>query len=167
MPDDRNPVRKRHLVVTRLFNAPVESVWKCWSDPNLIMRWWGPDLFTSPSCKVDFREGGTSVVCMRSPQGQDFYSIWKYVKIVPLQHLEFTQNMSDESGHLLDPAKLGLPPEFPRDTRTVIVFKAKGGKTEMTMTEYNMPAPDTEMGKFAELGLNQTLDKMVALFFES
>ncbi len=132
------------------------------------MRWWGPDYFTSPSAKIDFREGGTSLVCMRAPQdfgGQDMYSTWVYQKIVPMQRIEFIQNLADENGNLLDPAVIGMPPEFPRDTRTVVTFKDLGnGKTEMTVTQFGMPTPDTEMGKNAELGLNQSLDKMVAIF---
>ncbi len=156
------------LVVTRVFSAPIELVWKAWSDPEYVMRWWGPDYFTSPSAKIDFREGGTSLVCMRAPQdfgGQDMYSTWVYQKIVPMQQIEFIQNLADEKGNLMDPAKIGMPPEFPRDTRTVVTFKDLGkGKTEMTVTQYSMPASDSEMGKNAELGLNQTIDKMAAIF---
>jgi uncharacterized protein YndB with AHSA1/START domain len=158
----------RDLVVTRTFNAPVEMVWKAWTEPEYVMKWWGPDHFTSPSAKIDFREGGTSIVCMRAPQdfgGMDFYNTWVYQKIVPLQSIEYIQNLSDEQGNLIDPAVVGMPPEFPRDTRTVVMFKNLGnGKTEVTITEYNMPSPDTQMGKNAELGLNQCMDKMVAIF---
>lgn len=158
----------RDLVVTRIFDAPVELVWKAWTDPEHVMKWWGPDYFTSPSAKIDLRIGGTSLVCMRAPQdfgGMDMYSTWVYKEIVPLKRLEFIQNLSDENGNLLDPAILGLPPEFPKDTRTVVNFKDLGnGKTEMTVTQYNMPSADTEMGKNAELGLNQSIDKMVKSF---
>jgi uncharacterized protein YndB with AHSA1/START domain len=161
----------RDLVVTRVFDAPVELVWKAWTDPEYVMKWWGPDYFTSPSAKIDLRVGGTSLVCMRAPQdfgGLDMYSTWVYQKIVPMQHIEFIQNLADENGNKLDPAMIGMPPEFPLDTRTVVTFKDLGnGKTEMIVTQYNMPAPDTEMGKNAELGLNQSLDKMARIFIKS
>lgn len=161
----------RDIVVTRIFDAPVELVWKAWTDPEHVMKWWGPDHFTSPSAKIDLRVGGTSLVCMRAPQdfgGMDMYSTWVYQEILPMERIEFIQNLSDENGNVLDPAKLGLPPEFPKDTRTVINFKDLGnGKTEMTVIEYNMPTADTEMGKNAELGLNQSLDKMAASFLKS
>jgi uncharacterized protein YndB with AHSA1/START domain len=161
-------MKTRDLTLTRTFNAPVEMVWKAWAEPEYVMKWWGPDHFTSPSAKIDFREGGTSIVCMRAPQyfgGMDFYNIWVYQKIVPLQTIEYIQNLSDEHGNLIDPSAVGMPPEFPRDTRTVVIFKDLGnGKTEITMTEYNLPAADTEMGKNAELGLNQCLDKMAKIF---
>lgn len=161
-------MKTRDLTVTRIFDAPVELVWKAWTEPEFVMRWWGPDHFTSPSARMDVRVGGTSIVCMRAPQefgGMDMYSAWVYREIVPMKRIEFVQNMSDEHGNLLDPATLGLPADFPRDTRTVVLFKDLGdGRTELAVTEYNMPAADTEMGRNAELGLHQTLDKMAAIF---
>lgn len=68
--------KTRDLVVTRVFDAPVERAWKAWSDSEHVKRWWGPEGFTSPVARMDFREGGTSLVCMRSSEGQDFYNTW-------------------------------------------------------------------------------------------
>jgi uncharacterized protein YndB with AHSA1/START domain len=160
--------KTRDLIVTRVFDAPIELVWKAWTDPEHIMQWWGPDHFTSPSAEMDFREGGTSLVCMRAPKefgGQDMYSTWAYEQIVPMERIEFIQNLADKDGNLADPTQLGLPTDFPQDVRTVVTFKDLGnGRTEMTVTEYDMPGSDTQMGENAEIGLNQSLDKMVAGF---
>lgn len=168
MTKNNSSPKTRDLVVTRVFEAPIELVWKAWTDPEHVMKWWGPDYFTSPSAVIDFREGSTALVCMRAPKefgGQDMYSTWAYQKIVPMERIEFIQNLADNEGNLVDPIKMGLPPEFPRDTRTVVTFKNLGnGKTEMTVTEYGMPNSDTEMGRNAEIGLNQSLDKMAASF---
>jgi uncharacterized protein YndB with AHSA1/START domain len=115
---------------------------------------------------MDFRVGGTSLVSMRAPKdfgGQDFYNIWVYQQIIPLQRIEFIQNLSDADGNLIDPGSVGMPPDFPRDTRTVITFKAlDDGRTEMTVTEYGLPPANTPMGRNAELGLQQTIEKMAA-----
>jgi uncharacterized protein YndB with AHSA1/START domain len=161
----------RDLVVTRVFDAPLELVWKAWTDSEYVMKWWGPDYFTSPSAKIDFREGGASLVCMRAPKdfgGMDMYSTWVYQKIMPMERIEFVQNLADKDGNRIDPAAIGMPPEFPRDIRTVVTFKDLGkGRTEMTVTEYDMPASDAEMGKNAELGLNQSLDKMARIFIKT
>ncbi len=158
----------RNIVVTRVFDAPVESVWNCWVDPELVMQWWGPDYFSSPLAKIDFREGGKSLVCMRAPQdfgGQDSYNIWIYKKIVALESIEFVQKFSDKYGNEIDPASVGMPSDFPKETRTVVTFKSlDSSKTEMTVTEYGMPSADTQMGKFAEMGLNQSIDKMGHIF---
>ena len=131
------------------------------------MRWWGPDKFTSPSAKIDFHEGGTSLVCMRAPKefgGQDFYNIWTYRKIIPMERIEYIQNLSDEFGNITDPVKLNMPPDFPKDTATIVTFKKIGeNKTEMTFMEY---ADFGQMAEFAKIGLEQCLDKMAAIFIK-
>lgn len=60
--------KTRDLVFNRIFDATPEQVWKAWTDPAHVMRWWGPDHFSCPSAVIDLREGGTSIVCMRAPK---------------------------------------------------------------------------------------------------
>ena len=99
--------------VTRVFDAPVETVWKLWSDPELVKRWWGPDRFTCPGQTSILDEGAFSIVCMRSPAafgGGDMYSIWNYTKIIPHKHIEFIQNLADAQGNKMAPVALGMPP---------------------------------------------------------
>jgi uncharacterized protein YndB with AHSA1/START domain len=159
---------KREMVTTRIFDAELELVWKAWTDPEYLMKWWGPNGFTSPSAMVDFREGGTSLVCMRAPisfGGQDMYTTWAYKKIVPLERIEFIENLADKNGNTLDPATLGLPPDFPIDTLTVITFKDLGNeKTELTVIKYH--SMEGKMFEMAKMGFEQSLDKMALIFFK-
>jgi uncharacterized protein YndB with AHSA1/START domain len=158
--------KKFNVVVTRVFNAPVEQVWKAWSDSDQVMRWWGPTGFTSPLAKMDFRVGGRSLVCMRAPKeygGQDMYNTWTYQKIEPFQRIEFMLNFSDKEGNKLDPSKIGLPPGIPPDVPHVIIFKSFGNnKTEITVTEYGYTLE--EAVGVSKSGLEQCLDKMEASF---
>jgi hypothetical protein len=57
------------MVVTRVFDAPRELVWKAWTDPKYVMQWWGPKGFTAPVCQMDFRVGGKFLCCMKAPGG--------------------------------------------------------------------------------------------------
>lgn len=159
---------EKKLVVTRTYNAPVELVWKTWTEPELVKRWWGPDKFTCPVAEIDFREGGISFVAMRAPKefgGQDSFCTWEYKKIIHLQHIEFIQNLTDKDGNKTSPVKLGMPPDFPEYIRTVVIFNVLSkGKTEMTVTQY---ADFGQMSRFARMGLEQSLDKMRAIFLES
>jgi len=150
--------KTKDLVVTRAFDAPVDDVWKYWTDSEKVMKWWGPTGFTSPVAKMDFREGGSSLVCMRSPDGQDFYNTWNYRKIEPKRRIEFILSFVDKDGVKIDPVKLGLPPDLQQDVRHVVSFKAKGAKTEMTITEYGYTSD--QMLEISKAGLNQCLDKM-------
>jgi uncharacterized protein YndB with AHSA1/START domain len=156
---------KYNMVVTRVFDASVEHVWKAWSDSELVMRWWGPSGFTAPIARMNFREGGTSLVCMRAPKefgGQDLYNTWTYQKIVPTQEIEFIQNFADKEGYKVAPAELGLPSEIPFEVRHVITFKALGEKmTELTVTEFGYPSE--QIVEISRMGMNQCLDKMAAI----
>jgi uncharacterized protein YndB with AHSA1/START domain len=163
MTDTTPSVKKRDLVVTRLFNAPLSLVWKAWSDPEYVMQWWGPEGFTSPLAQLDFREGATSLVCMSSPEYGDLYSIWRYEKIVPMQRIEYIHNLADKDGQKVDPVEIGMPPDFPQNQRHTVTFKDVGnGQTEMTVTEYGWTVG--QMMEMSKLGLNQCLDKMAAIF---
>jgi uncharacterized protein YndB with AHSA1/START domain len=155
---------KKNMVLTRVFNAPVERVWNAWRDSEAVKQWWGPLGFTCPVAEMDFREGGISLVCMRAPAeygGQDMYNTWTYQKIVPMQEIEFIQHFTDAERNPLDPASIGLPPGIPAEVRHVLVFKALGDhQTEFTVTEYGYTSDQTvEMSRG---GMNQCLDKMAA-----
>jgi uncharacterized protein YndB with AHSA1/START domain len=154
-------VQKEDLVIKRILSAPVELVWKAWTDPEHVKRWWGPKYYTSPSAKIDLRVGGKFVFCMRAPQeqgGQDMYTAGVYQSIVPLKRLEFTQGLSDKDGNRIDPALVGMPPDFPKEIRTVILFKALGDMTELTITEYDWPV--SQMMVYSYAGMHQSLDKL-------
>lgn len=155
-------VEKRDLVITRLFDAPIERVWKAWTDPEYVMRWWGPTGFTSPSCKIDFREGGKFLFCMRAPKefqgGQDFYTAGVYKKIVHMKLIEFSQSLADKDGNRIDPTTLGMPADFPKEIPSALAFKRVGDKTELTVTEYDWTVG--QMLDMSEAGMSQCLDKL-------
>ena len=98
---------------TRLRSAP----WKASGPRGQILsassEWWGPDGFTSPMCRMDFRQGGTALVSMAAPGFGEIYNTWSYTKIVPLQRIDFVSRFSDSDGTFLDPSAMGMPPIVP------------------------------------------------------
>jgi uncharacterized protein YndB with AHSA1/START domain len=157
---------KQDLIFTRVFDAPLEDVWRAWSDPEYVRQWWGPDGFTAPLARMDVREGGTSLLCMSSPQFGDQYSTWHYRKIVPLKHIEYIHNLVDKDGKIIDPAEVGMPPDFPQDLRNTVTFKPLGdSRTEINVTEYDWTVG--QMMELSRLGMEQCLDKMAAIFASS
>ncbi|HWD86865.1 MAG TPA: SRPBCC domain-containing protein [Mucilaginibacter sp.] len=65
-------VQDREFVITRIFGAPKELVFKVWTEPEHIKKWWGPDPFTCSRAEIDLRAGGEYSYTMRSPEGQEF-----------------------------------------------------------------------------------------------
>ncbi len=155
---------KQDLVITRIFDAPLETVWKAWTEPEQVMKWWGPTGFTSPSCQIDFREGGKFIFHMRAPKemnNADFYTGGVYKKIVPAELIEFTQSLSDKDGNRINPATMGMPADFPEEIPSLLAFKRVGEKTELTAVEYGWKLG--QMREMSKLGLEQCLDKLAAV----
>jgi uncharacterized protein YndB with AHSA1/START domain len=152
----------KNMEITRIFDAPVEKVWKAWSDAEQVKRWWGPQGFTAPVCEMHFREGGVTLVCMRAPAeygGMELYNTWTYTKIVPMERIEFTQHFTDKDANQIAPTSIGLPPEIPFAVPHVLTFKAVGGgKTEFSVIESGYPTE--QIVEMSRGGMEQCLDKL-------
>jgi len=89
----------RVLVITRVLDAPRTLVFKVWTQPEHLARWWGPTGFTLPDCKVELHEGGAFRCHMRSPEGSDHRMHGVYREIVAPERLSFTWSWIDEDGN--------------------------------------------------------------------
>jgi len=149
------------MVITRIFDAPRELVWKAWTDPRYVMQWWGPKGFTAPVCKIDFRVGGKFLCCMRSPDGQEGWNAGEYHEIVPYERIVSSMYFSDPDGNKIDPAQLGIEHEAIEDARDVTLFEDLGdGRTKLTFIG-NEPMESAKNSGQLE-GWNQILDKLAA-----
>src|SRR5207253_3226800 len=66
------PTAEREIIATRIFEAPREVVFRMWTDPNHIVRWWGPNGFTTTMQEMDVRPGGVWQFIMHGPDGRDY-----------------------------------------------------------------------------------------------
>ncbi|HEY4200536.1 MAG TPA: SRPBCC domain-containing protein [Devosiaceae bacterium] len=90
-PDDET------LVIERIFDAPRALVFRLWSSPEHIVRWWGPEGYHLSSCSMDFREGGEWRFCMSRPE-RNHWIHGVYREIAPPGRLSFTY-INDADGH--------------------------------------------------------------------
>lgn len=81
---------ERDLVLTRLIDAPREALYRCWTEPALMTRWFTPAPWETVSADVDLRPGGENTIVMRSPDGQEFPNTGVYLEIVPNERIVFT-----------------------------------------------------------------------------
>jgi uncharacterized protein YndB with AHSA1/START domain len=146
------------LVITRVLDAPVEQVWKAWTEPEQIKKWWGPKQFTAPSIETDLRVGGKYLYCMRGPDGQDYWSTGTYREIVPHERIMVTDSFADEQGNVVPGSHYGMGDDFPLEMEITVTFEEQDGKTKLTLRHVGMPAG--EMGEQAEAGWNESLDKL-------
>jgi uncharacterized protein YndB with AHSA1/START domain len=108
------------LVISRSFAAPRALVFKAWSSADHVKRWFSPVGCEVPEAEVDFRPGGAFVVCMRLPDGQDFWSRGHFGEIAPPDRLTFTSAVI-----------VGGDKKF--TAHTTVTFADDGGGTRMTV----------------------------------
>ena len=115
---DVAPNNERELVLARIIDAPPESVYRAWSEPALLKRWFAPKPYTTPVAEVDLRPGGASLIVMRGPDGQDIPCPGVYLEVVPNRKIVAT----DAYVRAWEPS----PKPFMTLTLT---FEPEGGKT--------------------------------------
>jgi uncharacterized protein YndB with AHSA1/START domain len=147
------------LVITRVFDAPRELVWKAWTDPKYVMQWWGPRGFTAPACKMDFRVGGKFLFCMRTPDGQEGWNAGEYHEIVPYEKIVSSMYFSDSDGNRVESADYGAEHEEVEGAYDVVLFEDIGkGQTKLTFIGNETMQNALESGQLE--GWNETLDKV-------
>lgn len=151
--------RYEEIVIERVFNAPPDRVWKSWTDPKLIKRWWGPKGFTAPDVKIDLREGGKYLYSMKSPEGQKFWSTGVFKEIVKNERIVATDSFADEKGNVVPATHYQMSPDFPMELTVTTTFeKLPGRKTKLTLRQGQIPVgPMVEMTK---AGWGESLDKL-------
>ena len=147
----KNFVEGRHageMILTRVFDAPRELIWKLWTEREHIRKWWGPKGFTLPGCEMDFRPGGTYRFVMRGPGGEDnpFHGVYR--EIVRNERIVFTAILENLPGHELV---------------TIVTFADEGGKTKVTVRQTTPPG---EAGRGQNQGWSETLERLADLIAE-
>ncbi len=151
-------VAERELVITRIFDAPRELVFKAWTEPERLMRWWGPKGFTLPYCTIDLRPGGVIHFCMRSPEGHDIWCRGIYREVVAPERIVCTSFFSDEEGNLVQPEHYGMSPDWPAETLCTVTFDEHEGKTMLTLRQAGVPSIPERAG--ALQGWSESFDRL-------
>jgi uncharacterized protein YndB with AHSA1/START domain len=153
------------MVVTRVFDAPRELVWKAWTDPQYVKQWWGPKGFTVLFCRMDFRVGGKFLYCMRTPDGQECWNGGEYHEIVPYEKIVSSMYFSDSEGNKVEPAQLGIEHEAIECAHDVILFEDLGNsQTKLTFIGNETMQNAIQSGQLE--GWKQILDKVAAVVAE-
>lgn len=103
------PSTEREIVSARVLDAPRQVVYRAFTDPSLLARWWGPASFTNTFHEFDPRSGGAWRVVMHGPDGTDYRNESQFVDVVaperivfdhlrPMHRFRMTMTFDDEAG---------------------------------------------------------------------
>lgn len=138
------------LLITRVFDAPREVVFKAWTDPKQVAQWWGPRGFTAPVCELDARPGGAMRIHMRGPNGVIYLMTGTYQEISAPERLVFLSSALDEEGK----------PLF--EVLNTITLTEQSGKTLLTLEARVVKSTAKAVSHLAgmEMGWTQTIDRL-------
>ncbi|MEF3306587.1 SRPBCC family protein [Paenibacillus sp. GYB003] len=119
------------LVLTRVFDAPRELVFKVWTDPEHFGKWWGPKGFSLDVVKMDVRPGGMFLGCQKSPDGsQVMWGKFVYREVAAPEKLVYVQSFSDEQGNTI---RAPFNPNWPLEIINILTLEETGNKTTLTL----------------------------------
>jgi uncharacterized protein YndB with AHSA1/START domain len=111
------------VTVTRVFDAPRDLVFRMWTDPAHLMRWWGPTGYTNPVCELDARVGGSILVRMHAPSGRVVLMNGAFREVVASERLVFSAVVAMPDGEAMFE---GL---------VTATFEDEDGRTRLTVRE--------------------------------
>ena len=144
----------RELVLTRLIDVPREKLWRCWTEPKLIVQWFTPPPWQTVHAETDVRPGGASYILMKGPDDQEMPNRGVYLEVVRNERLVFT----DAYTRAWEPS---AKPFF----TGVLTFDNEEGKTRYTARVLHWTREDCETHE--KMGFHQgwgiATDQMAAL----
>ena len=141
----RKPKPETTLHLTRTFAAPREKVFRAWTEPEELKKWWGPEGYSTPTAEVDLRAGGTyRLGMMKLPKGDVFYLVGTYREVRPPEKLVYTWRWESQ-------ADLG-------ETLVTVEFRDRGNATEVILTHELFPTEKARQDH--DKGWNSCLDRL-------
>lgn len=147
--------------IQRDFDAPIDVVWRMWTEADLFRQWYGPMGMSVPTAEMDVVVGGTRKICMEMKSPQRSMQMWftgVYKEVSPPSRLVYTESMCDADGKLISPKEMGMPEGHPDITEVIVELHETGNKTLMTMVHVGVPAGSAGAG-----GWSQAFDKLAEL----
>ena len=140
----------------RVFQAPLDRVWKAWSERDQLAKWWGPKGCTLEVLLLEFREGGFLHYAMRFESAPPMWGRFNYREIVPNERIVWLNSFANEKGGI---ARAPFSDLCPLEIKNSVAFAEQEGTTRMTLHAEPFGASAEEVKYFAELCCSGSLEQ--------
>lgn len=145
------------VVIYRVFDLPIDKVWRALTESEEFKKWWGPKGFTCPSSNMEARIGAKYLNCMKGPDGKEYWSTGTVRELIPRKKLVITDHFSDSKGNIKTAAEHGLPGNWPEDLLITFELEEADGATKLRLQHDGIPG---EMHDECKSGWNECFDKL-------
>jgi uncharacterized protein YndB with AHSA1/START domain len=160
-----DPATRPEFVITRVFDAPRQLVWKAWTDAEQLKHWWGPKGFKWLRATLDLRPGGLFHYCMRSPDGLEMWGKFRYHEVAAPERLTYIVSFSDAEGGI---TRNPMSATWPLEVLNTMTLSEQKGRTTLTLTGIPHNASEEERHTFRkghlsmQQGFKGTLNQLAA-----
>lgn len=153
------------LVITRVFDAPRDLVFKAYSEAERLAQWWGPKGFTMRVLRFEFRPGGVFHYSQQAPGGDEMYGKFVYREIESPERIVFVSSFADAEGNV---TRNPWSAEWPLEVLNVLSLTENDGKTTLTLSGGPLNATEAERKTFetsvpmVQQGFKGTFDQLAA-----
>lgn len=157
--------QQKHFVISRVFDAPRDVVWKMHTEAAHLKHWWGPKGFKLTHCQIDLRPGGLFHYRLEMPDGGEMWGKWVFREITPPERLVFINSFSDAKGGT---SRHSMKEVWPLEIVSTVTLAEESGKTRVTVDWIPQNASASERKAFDEMhdsmrqGFTGTFDKLAA-----
>ncbi|HZG85628.1 SRPBCC family protein [Paenibacillus sp.] len=136
------------LKLTRAFDAPRELVFRAWTDPEHLKRWWGPKDFVLDVMAFDLRPDGAFHYRLTHPDGTVMWAKFRFLDIASPSKLVFVNSFSDAAGSV---ARAPFSAQYPLEVMNLVTFAEANGRTIVTMQSAPIYASEEEAEFFRSM----------------
>jgi uncharacterized protein YndB with AHSA1/START domain len=149
---------KYNLSITRILESPLEHVWRAWTDPSELQKWWGPRGVTNPTCVWEAQASGKINIIMLAGEelgalkGQEWPMVGQFEEVIPYQKLVYTASAIMNGKPIIE-------------HQCIVMFEEQGDNTKMNLSVTVSKTTPEAAGPLAGMktGWNQSLDKLSEL----
>ena len=159
-------VTQKEFVISRVFDAPRELVWKAWTEAERLALWWGPKGSKIRVIKLDVRPGGIFHYAMQFKPGHDIFGRFIYREIVAPERIVFVNSFSDAEGGITRAPFPQLGGTWPLEVLNNMTLTEQAGRTTLSLRGSPINATDEEYKTFTSMfdsmrqGFGGTFDQL-------
>lgn len=126
---------QKQVDITYEFNFPARAVFEAWTNPSYLKEWFAPHGCTIVFLKLEIEEGGSFHSRIHNPEFGDCWCIGTYHEIVAPKKIVFSMINADENGVPVNPANIGMDPDWPGETLVTVTFSEVDGSTIVNLKQ--------------------------------
>lgn len=146
--------KENELLISHLFDAPREAVFKAWTDPEKLKHWYAPDGCTIEFKSIEVSKGGKFHYCIHDPVHGACWIIGEYLEVLENERLVFTMQMSNSAGDAVSSLANGKVEDWPERQIATVDFTPIERRTKLTIHQ------TVDENKAKETGAYQSWIKM-------